>query len=71
MSQVFPHHILILKKIYKAFGFLNQNMTGEDQRHTQTCVLGTETHVYACPSSSPSCFDKNNQMLYQMVFVKT
>ena len=43
--------------------FLNQNTMGEDQRHTETCVLGPETHVYACPRSSPPCFDKKPNAL--------
>ena len=33
MSQVFPHHILIKKLIYKVFGFFYRNMVGEDLRH--------------------------------------
>ena len=35
MSQAFPHHILILKKL-KSNWFFYQNMVGEDLRHDQT-----------------------------------
>ena len=72
VSGLLPTYFDLKKSNYFTIWlFLNQNTMGEDQRHTETCVLGPETHVYACPRSSPPCFDKNKQMVYQIVFVKT
>ena len=43
-------------KLFKSIFFSNQKMAGEDLRHAYTCVLGPETHVFACLMSSPTKF---------------
>ena len=43
------------------------NMVRKNLRHPLTCVLGPETHVYACCRSSPTLFWFKNQLVKYLI----
>ena len=69
MSQVFPHHFLIIKLIYKVFGFIIKICWGKTWDMHKRAFQGLKRTFMHVSGLLSAYFDLKNQKLYKLVFL--
>ena len=69
MSQVFPQHILIIKLIYKVFGFIIKICWGKTSDMHKRAFQGLKCTFMHVPGLLSAYFDLKNQKLYKLVLL--